>query len=106
MVMGILGGSTRTNRPNRRGRGGRLLGATCGIIETNMGGRLLGHGRLIGIIRYFIHLANDNVFHISNDICNISYIPSSHFPSSYYEKIAIHCLRIWEALVDNQCLMI
>ena len=50
--MGIIGGSTRANRPNRRCRDGRLLGATCGIIEKNMGGRLLGHGRLIGIIRY------------------------------------------------------
>ena len=48
--MGI-GGSTRANRPNRRCRGGRLLGATCGIIENNIGGRLLGHERLIGIIR-------------------------------------------------------
>ena len=25
---------------------------TCGIILKNMGGRLLGYGRLIGIIRY------------------------------------------------------
>ena len=50
--MGIIGGSTRANRPNRRCRGGCLLGATCGIIEKNMGGRLLGHGRLIGTIRY------------------------------------------------------
>ena len=47
--MGIIGGSTRANRPNRRCRGGRLFGATCGIIEKTMGGRLLGHGRLIGI---------------------------------------------------------
>ena len=32
-------------------QGGRLIGATCGIIEKkNMGGRLLGYGRLIGII--------------------------------------------------------
>ena len=32
------------------GAGGeRVLGATCGIIEKNMGGRLLGHGHLIGI---------------------------------------------------------
>ena len=57
--MGIIGRSTRANRPNRRCRGGRLLGATCGIIEKNMGGRLLGggsllgHGRLIEIIRYY-----------------------------------------------------
>ena len=50
--MGIIGGSTRANRPiKRRCKGGRLLGATCGIIGKNMGGRLLGHGRLIGIIR-------------------------------------------------------
>ena len=52
--MGIIGGSTRANRPNRRCRSGHLLGSTCGIIEKNMGGRLLGHGRLIGIIRYMI----------------------------------------------------
>ena len=38
----------KSNRPNRR----CLLGATSGIIEKNMGGRLLGHGRFIGIIRY------------------------------------------------------
>ena len=31
--MGIIGGSTRANRPNRRCTGGRLLGATCRIIE-------------------------------------------------------------------------
>ena len=31
--MGIIGRSTRVNRPNHRCRGGRLLGATCGIIE-------------------------------------------------------------------------
>ena len=31
--MGIIGGSTRANRSNRRCRGGRLIGATCGIIE-------------------------------------------------------------------------
>ena len=31
--MGIIGGSTRANRPNRRCMGWRLLGATCGIIE-------------------------------------------------------------------------
>ena len=49
--MGIIGGS---NRPNRRCRGGRLLGATCGIIDKIMGGRLLGYRRLIGIIRYFV----------------------------------------------------
>ena len=48
----IIGGFTRANRPNRRCRGGRLLGATCRIIEKTMGGRLLGHGRLIEIIRY------------------------------------------------------
>ena len=55
--MGITGGSTRENRPNRRCRSGRLLGATCEIIEKNMGGRLLGYGRLIGIIRYVkIHI--------------------------------------------------
>ena len=43
--MGKIGGSTRANRPNR------LLGATCGIIgKKTMGGRLLVHGRLIGII--------------------------------------------------------
>ena len=52
MVMGIIGGSTRTNRPNRRCLLGATSGATSGIIEKNMGGRLLGHGRLIGIIRY------------------------------------------------------
>ena len=34
--MGIIGGSTRANRPNRRCRGGRLL----------------GYGRLWGIIQY------------------------------------------------------
>ena len=33
--MGIIGGSTRANRPNRR----CLLAATGGIIEKNMGGR-------------------------------------------------------------------
>ena len=42
--IGLIAGS--------RGRGGRLLGATCGIIEKNMGGRLVGHGRLI---RYSIN---------------------------------------------------
>ena len=30
---GIIGGCTRANRPNRKCRGGRLLGATCGIIK-------------------------------------------------------------------------
>ena len=40
--IGIIGGSTGANRPNRR----CLLVATSGIIEKTMG------GRLIGIIRY------------------------------------------------------
>ena len=31
--MGIIGGSTRANRPNRMCRGGHILGATWGIIE-------------------------------------------------------------------------
>ena len=35
--MGIICGSTRANRPNRR----CLLGATSGIIEKNMGGSLI-----------------------------------------------------------------
>ena len=52
--MGIIGESTRANKPNRRCRGGRLLGATYGISDKNTGGRLLGYGRLIGIIRYSV----------------------------------------------------
>ena len=45
--MGIIGGSTRANRPNR------LLGVLLvELLRKNMGGRLIGHGRLIGIIRY------------------------------------------------------
>ena len=45
---GIIGGSTSANRPNRRCRGGRLLGATCEIIGKKTTGRyrLLGHGGL------------------------------------------------------------
>ena len=39
--MGIIGGSTRANSPTRRGRGGRLLGATCGIIENKHGWALI-----------------------------------------------------------------
>ena len=35
--MGIIGGSTRANRPNRRCMGEHLLGATCGIIEKKHG---------------------------------------------------------------------
>ena len=27
---------------------------TCGIIDKNMSWRLLGHGRLIGIIQYIV----------------------------------------------------
>ena len=52
--MGIIGRSTRANRPNRRSSSGRLLGSTCGLLEKIMGGRLIGHGRLIGIIRYIL----------------------------------------------------
>ena len=33
--MGIIGGSTRANRPNRRCRGRRLLGATCGLLKKH-----------------------------------------------------------------------
>ena len=39
--MGIIGRSTRMNRPNRRCRGGRLLGATCGIIGEKHGWALI-----------------------------------------------------------------
>ena len=39
--MGIIGGSTRANKPNRRCRGGRLLGSTCGIIEKKKHGWVL-----------------------------------------------------------------
>ena len=51
-VMGIIGGSTRANRPNRR----CLLGATSGIIGQKTWVGLLGHGRFIGIIRYTFYL--------------------------------------------------
>ena len=39
--IGIIGRSTRANRPNRRCRGGRLLGATWGFIGEKHGWALI-----------------------------------------------------------------
>ena len=55
--MGIIGGSTRANRPNRR----FIRCSTSGIIGKKHGWTLiiaLGHGRLIGIIRYMYNIGS------------------------------------------------
>ena len=50
--MGIIGGSTRANRPNRMCRVGAYYVLLVELLKKPMGGHLLGYGRLIGIIRY------------------------------------------------------
>ena len=48
--MGIIGGSTRANRPNRRCRGGRLLDATCGIIGEKHGWALNTYNMVLRVL--------------------------------------------------------